>query len=201
MTEPSSEATAQAASSQAALAEEFKTAFREHPAAVAIIAGQTAIGPVGLTASSISSVAVDPATLSFSVTRATGSAGGLLEAGDVTVNLLGLGQEQLALDFARSGARASPPSKAGSTSPPASPTSPTRGRRSGAGSPVPSKSEARRSCSPRCSKFCTAATSRRSCTRTGDSVASMPHHSANRPRSPQTTQNQSTKYDRKRARQ
>ncbi|MGO2752084.1 MAG: flavin reductase family protein [Pseudoclavibacter sp.] len=104
MTEPAPEAPVQAALTQAALAEEFKTAFREHPAAVAIIAAQTAAGPVGLTASSVSSVAVDPATLSFSVTRATGSAGGLLEAGDVTVNLLSLEQEQLALDFARSGA-------------------------------------------------------------------------------------------------
>ncbi|PPG32772.1 flavin reductase family protein [Pseudoclavibacter sp. RFBB5] len=104
MTDPAPEAAAQAASAQAALADEFKTAFREHPAAVAIIAGQTATGPVGLTASSVSSVAVDPATLSFSVTRATGSAGGLLEAGDITVNLLSLDQETLALDFARSGA-------------------------------------------------------------------------------------------------
>ncbi|WP_371030863.1 flavin reductase family protein [Pseudoclavibacter sp. JSM 162008] len=104
MTDSAPEAAAQAASAQAALADEFKTAFREHPAAVAIIAGQTATGPVGLTASSVSSVAVDPATLSFSVTRATGSAGGLLEAGDITVNLLSLDQETLALDFARSGA-------------------------------------------------------------------------------------------------
>lgn len=104
MTEPAPEAPVQAALAQAALAEEFKAAFREHPAAVAIIAAQTANGSVGLTASSVSSVAVDPATLSFSVTRATGSAGGLLEAGDVTVNLLSHEQEQIALDFARSGA-------------------------------------------------------------------------------------------------
>ncbi|WP_424466862.1 flavin reductase family protein [Pseudoclavibacter helvolus] len=108
MTEPASKAVSEAApeavSPEAALAEDFKTAFREHPAAVAIIAARTSTGPVGLTASSVSSVAVAPATLSFSVTRATGSAGGLLEAGDVTVNLLNVEQEQLALDFARSGA-------------------------------------------------------------------------------------------------
>ncbi|GAB3301680.1 flavin reductase family protein [Pseudoclavibacter terrae] len=104
MTDSAPDAAAQAASAEVTLADEFKTAFREHPAAVAIIAGQTATGPVGLTASSVSSVAVDPATLSFSVTRATGSAGGLLEAGDITVNLLSLDQETLALDFARSGA-------------------------------------------------------------------------------------------------
>ncbi|HEV7951219.1 MAG TPA: flavin reductase family protein [Glaciihabitans sp.] len=84
-------------------ADSFKAAFREHPAGVAVITASTPSGPVGLTASSVASVAVDPMTLSFSVTRATGSAGALLEAGVVVVHLLAAHHVALADAFARSG--------------------------------------------------------------------------------------------------
>ena len=70
------------------VAEGFKAAFREHPAGVALITANTAEGPVGLTASSVASVALDPVALTFSVTRATGSAGGLLSADTFLVHLL-----------------------------------------------------------------------------------------------------------------
>ena len=68
-----------------ALVRDYKEAFRHHPAGVALITAATATGPVGLTASSVASVALDPTALVFSVTRATGSAGALLgvEAGRV----------------------------------------------------------------------------------------------------------------------
>jgi len=82
----------------------FKSAFREHPAGVAVISAMSADGPVGLTASSVASVAVDPMTLSFSVTRASGSAGGLLEAQTISVHLLAEHHVDLADAFARSGA-------------------------------------------------------------------------------------------------
>ena len=82
----------------------FKDAFRLHPAGVALAAGNTPEGPVGLTLSSIASVSADPPVLSFSVTRSTGSAGGILQAGTFVVHMLTDAHAQLAVDFARTGA-------------------------------------------------------------------------------------------------
>ncbi|MGI9824871.1 flavin reductase family protein [Agromyces sp. Marseille-Q5079] len=84
--------------------EAFKAAFRDHPAGVALVTATTPLGPVGLTASSVASVSAEPAALSFSVTRATGSAGGLLAAETIVVHLLAAGQVEVARAFARSGA-------------------------------------------------------------------------------------------------
>ena len=81
----------------------FKAAFREHPAGVALITAATEQGPVGLTASSVASLAVDPPALSFSVTSATGSAGALLRAETFVVHLLGDRHADVARAFARSG--------------------------------------------------------------------------------------------------
>lgn len=85
-------------------AEALKRAFREHPTGVALITAQTEDGPVGLTASSVSSVGIDPPTLSFSVTRATGSAGGILGADSYLVHLLDDRHADVARAFAVSGA-------------------------------------------------------------------------------------------------
>lgn len=89
---------------QAILAEQFKNAFRAHPAGVAVVAALDAEGPVGLTASSVSSVSVEPAALVFSVTRARGSAGRVLAAEEITVNLLTTADVGTAKSFAVSGA-------------------------------------------------------------------------------------------------
>ncbi|WP_430791919.1 flavin reductase family protein [Actinoplanes sp. G11-F43] len=78
--------------------ERFKAAFRRYPTGVAVIA---AAGPVGLTASSVASVAADPPALSFSVMGGR-SAGRILAAPSFTVNLLGAAHIGLARDFARS---------------------------------------------------------------------------------------------------
>jgi flavin reductase (DIM6/NTAB) family NADH-FMN oxidoreductase RutF len=86
-----------------ATADAFKAAFRDHPAGVALITGMTPDGPVGLTASSVASVSAEPAALSFSVTRATGSAGALLAADSVVVHFLGAQHVDVARAFARSG--------------------------------------------------------------------------------------------------
>jgi flavin reductase (DIM6/NTAB) family NADH-FMN oxidoreductase RutF len=88
----------------ATLVEEFKAAFRGHPAGVALITAQTPEGPVGLTASSVASVSLEPLTLSFSVTKSYGSAGGVLAAQSFLVNLLNDTHAGLAEAFARSGA-------------------------------------------------------------------------------------------------
>lgn len=84
-------------------AEALKRAFREHPAGVALITAQTEAGPVGLTSSSVSSVGIDPPSLSFSVTRATGSAGGILGAESFMVHLLDARFAALAEAFGTSG--------------------------------------------------------------------------------------------------
>lgn len=84
--------------------EGLKAAFRVHPAGVAIITAMTPDGPVGLTASSVASVAVDPAAIVFSVTRATGSAGAILSAESFVVHLIDDEHSALAMSFAVSGA-------------------------------------------------------------------------------------------------
>ncbi|QYM76253.1 flavin reductase family protein [Leucobacter luti] len=81
----------------------FKDAFRTHPAGIALITAQTPDGPVGLTASSVASVGLEPAALAFSVTRATGSAGGILQAESYVVHLLDHAQLEIAQQFAISG--------------------------------------------------------------------------------------------------
>lgn len=85
------------------LGDRFKAVFREHPAAVTLLTALTPRGPVGLTASSLASVAADPPAVSFSVTRATGSAGGILAAPELSIHLLGAQHAATALAFSRSG--------------------------------------------------------------------------------------------------
>lgn len=95
----------------------MKAAFRTHPAGIAIITASTPIGPVGLTASSVASVAVDPAAIVFSVTRATGSAGAILSADTFLVHLIDAEHAELAKNFAVSGADRFTPEQGWSTLP------------------------------------------------------------------------------------
>lgn len=87
----------------AALQERFKAAFREHPAGIALITASTPEGPAGLTASSVASVGLDPLSLVFSVTRATGSAGAILAAPSFVVHLLDAPHASLATQFSFTG--------------------------------------------------------------------------------------------------
>ncbi|MFF3601755.1 flavin reductase, partial [Kitasatospora indigofera] len=68
--------------------DQFKAAFRRHPAGVAVITAEGPDGPVGLTASSVSSVSAEPPVLVFSVTTKAGSAGHVLAATTCIVHLL-----------------------------------------------------------------------------------------------------------------
>ncbi|MGO1849669.1 MULTISPECIES: flavin reductase family protein [unclassified Microbacterium] len=90
-------------SNEAELGDAFKTVFRTHPAAVTIVTASTPSGPVGLTASSVSSVAAVPPAVSFSVTRATGTAGAILEADNLSIHFLTDEHVDTALAFAVSG--------------------------------------------------------------------------------------------------
>ncbi|MHA7282974.1 flavin reductase family protein [Arthrobacter sp. TMS2-4] len=87
-----------------ATAELFKDAFRTHPAGIAVITAQGVDGPVGLTASSVSSVSAEPPVLAFSVSTASSSAAALIEADTLVVHLLGADQVGIAQLFATRGA-------------------------------------------------------------------------------------------------
>ncbi|WP_255867220.1 flavin reductase family protein [Arthrobacter sp. zg-Y844] len=82
----------------------FKDAFRAHPAGVAIITADGGSGPVGLTASSVSSVSAEPPILSFSLASTHGTAGLIAASETVVVHLLGSENAGLAALFARQGA-------------------------------------------------------------------------------------------------
>ncbi len=77
----------------------FRAAFRAHPAGVSIITAKGPEGAVGLTASSVASVAVDPPTLAFSVTSGR-SASHIAAAQTIVVHLVGADQLDLAQAFA-----------------------------------------------------------------------------------------------------
>lgn len=84
--------------------DEFKLAFRNHPAGVAIITATTAEGPVGITASSVASVGIEPPALAFSVTQSGGSAGKILAAETFVVHLASARNLDVLKAFALSGA-------------------------------------------------------------------------------------------------
>lgn len=77
----------------------FRAAFRTHPAGVAIVTATCPEGAVGLTASSVASVAVDPPTLAFSVTGGR-SASHIAAAQTIVVHLVGVDQVELVRTFA-----------------------------------------------------------------------------------------------------
>jgi flavin reductase (DIM6/NTAB) family NADH-FMN oxidoreductase RutF len=81
------------------LGELFRAAFRSHPSGVAIITASGPEGAVGLTASSVASVAVDPATLAFSVTGGR-SASHIAAAQTIVVHLVDADHLELVRTFA-----------------------------------------------------------------------------------------------------
>jgi flavin reductase (DIM6/NTAB) family NADH-FMN oxidoreductase RutF len=84
-------------------ADEFKLAFRNHPAGVAVITADAGDGPVGLTATSVFSVSAEPPLLVFSISEQSSSAPTINRADTVVVHLLGADQLAVAKLFATSG--------------------------------------------------------------------------------------------------
>ncbi|OJX65715.1 MAG: flavin oxidoreductase [Micrococcales bacterium 73-13] len=84
-------------------AEEFKGAFRNHAAGVAVITADIGEGPVGLTATSVFSVSAEPALLVFSLSDLSTSTPTIQQADTVVVHLLGAEQHELARLCATSG--------------------------------------------------------------------------------------------------
>ena len=84
-------------------ADEFKAAFRNHPAGGAVVTADAGDGPVGLTATSVISVSANPALLVFSLSAFSSTAPALARAETLVVHLLGADQMALAKTFATSG--------------------------------------------------------------------------------------------------
>src|ERR1700712_447872 len=84
-------------------ADEFKLAFRNHPAGVAVITADAGDGPGGLPATSVFSVSAEPPLLVFSISGSSSSAPTINKADTVVVHLLGADQLAVAKLFATSG--------------------------------------------------------------------------------------------------
>ncbi|MDQ0823786.1 flavin reductase (DIM6/NTAB) family NADH-FMN oxidoreductase RutF [Arthrobacter sp. V1I7] len=84
-------------------ADEFKLAFRNYPGGVAVITADAGDGPVGLTATSVTSVNLDPPLLMFSISDLSSSTPTIRRADTVVVHLLGADQLHLAKLCATSG--------------------------------------------------------------------------------------------------
>lgn len=97
-------ATPGVAAPRLATADLLRSAFRRHAAGVAVITARGDAGPVGFTATSLTSVSAEPPLLSFGIGTGSSSWPAVSEAEYVGVHLLGDHQEDLAATFARSGA-------------------------------------------------------------------------------------------------
>ncbi|MEV5813515.1 flavin reductase family protein [Streptomyces mutabilis] len=87
-----------------ATADLLRSAFRRHAAGVAVITARGDAGPVGFTATSLTSVSSEPPLLSFGIGTGSSSWPTVCEAEYVGVHVLGEHQQDLATTFARSGA-------------------------------------------------------------------------------------------------
>jgi len=85
-------------------ADDFRWAFRSHPAGAAIVTADAGDGPVAMTVSSVASVSIDPPTLVFSASASSSSTPTLQRAETVVVHLLAADHVELAKLGARSGA-------------------------------------------------------------------------------------------------
>ncbi|WP_129310944.1 flavin reductase family protein [Streptomyces sp. L2] len=82
----------------------LRATFRRHAAGVAVITARGAAGPVGFTATSVTSVSADPPMISFGIGTGASSWPAVAGTDHVGVHILGEHQSELAATFARSGA-------------------------------------------------------------------------------------------------
>jgi flavin reductase (DIM6/NTAB) family NADH-FMN oxidoreductase RutF len=84
-------------------AERFRKALAVHAAGVVVVTAQCEEVPVGLTATSFSSVSLAPPLVSFYVDQSSTTWPSLRQAGHFAVNVLASDQAELASRFARKG--------------------------------------------------------------------------------------------------
>lgn len=78
-------------------AEEFKAAFRHHPAGVAVITADDGTGPVAMTVTSVFSVSAEPPVLVFSISDFSSAAPTMRSADTLVVHLLAPRNKDLAV--------------------------------------------------------------------------------------------------------
>lgn len=83
--------------------DEFREAFRNYACGVAVITADSGNGPVGLTATSVTSVSLDPPLLVFSVSELSSSAPAIRAAETLVVHILSADQIDIAKLCATSG--------------------------------------------------------------------------------------------------
>lgn len=88
--------------------DDFKAAFRNHAAGVAVITADIGQGPVAMTATSVFSVSAEPPLLVFSASDLSSSTSTFRAAESVVVHLLGADQIDIAKLAATSGANRFP---------------------------------------------------------------------------------------------
>ncbi|MFJ2435627.1 flavin reductase family protein [Streptomyces anulatus] len=81
----------------------FKQVFRRYPAGVVVVTADSGRGPVGFTATSLTSLSLDPPLVSYGIGVAASSWPHVEAAASTVVNFLGADQETLARTFATSG--------------------------------------------------------------------------------------------------
>lgn len=97
------EAEEEAAQHESLSPEQFKLAFRNHAAGVALITADAGGGPVAMTATSVFSVSAEPPLIVFSVSDASSSSEVMRHAETVVIHILGGEQLHLAKLGATSG--------------------------------------------------------------------------------------------------
>jgi flavin reductase (DIM6/NTAB) family NADH-FMN oxidoreductase RutF len=87
----------------AVAADDFRAAFRRHAAGVTVVTLAGPDGPLGFTATSVTSVSLDPPMLSFCLAHTSSNWAAVAQATYLSVNVLTEGQEELAARFATKG--------------------------------------------------------------------------------------------------
>ncbi|MGW3117707.1 flavin reductase family protein [Streptomyces sp. NPDC001107] len=82
----------------------LRSVFRRHAAGVAVITARGDAGPVGFTATSLTSVSAEPPLLSFGISTGASSWPAISATDHIGVHILGEHQQDLAATFAKSGA-------------------------------------------------------------------------------------------------
>ncbi len=90
--------------------QDFRRAFRRHAAGVAVVTFMTAEGPRGFTATSVTSVSLQPPLVSFAVSATSSTFAAMSDADSCVIHLLGHEQDVVARRFAQRGVdRFAPP--------------------------------------------------------------------------------------------
>jgi flavin reductase (DIM6/NTAB) family NADH-FMN oxidoreductase RutF len=82
----------------------LRSVFRRHAAGVAVVTARGDAGPVGFTATSLTSVSAEPPMVSFGISTGASSWPAISATDHIGVHILGEHQQELAATFARSGA-------------------------------------------------------------------------------------------------